>query len=94
MGDGAADLTLRPLDIDMDPLAVVGGLGEAVDAALVQIQPVRGAQVLPGQAGQVGEGDDARAAHALLAILFGPAKPNIQAAILRIWISSAPSVMR
>ena len=96
MGDGTAHFARGPLDIDVDPLMVVGGVGEAVDAGLVQAQPVGHAEVAPRQTGQVGEGDrDGRAqVRASRATLFGPAKPNIQAAILRIWISSAPSVMR
>lgn len=87
------------LDVDVDPLMVVGGVGEALDARLVEAEPVGHAQVSTCHFWQVGKGDDDGSAHALAAFgsrvnLLGPAKPNIQAPILRIWISSAPSVIR
>ena len=47
MGDGAAERSGgRALDVDVDPLVVAGGLGERVDAVLLDGQPVAGAEVL------------------------------------------------
>ena len=31
----------RPLGIDMDPLVIVGGVGEQIDAVLGDLQPLR-----------------------------------------------------
>src|SRR2546429_3977156 len=47
VGDGAAERTfLGPLDVDVDPLVVAGGLGERVDPLLGDLQPVAVAEVL------------------------------------------------
>ena len=48
MGDGAAEgaLGLGPLDVDVDPLVVAGGLGEQVDLLLRDLDVVAVAEVL------------------------------------------------
>ena len=60
MSDGAAERPLRrPLLVDVDPLVVVGGVGEQVDAVLVDLEPVAGPEVRTHGGGQlvdVGEG--------------------------------------
>ena len=60
VGDGAAERALRrALLVDVDPLVVVGGVGEQVDAVLVDLEPVAGAEVLAHGGGElvdVGEG--------------------------------------
>jgi hypothetical protein len=35
-----------PLDVDVDPLMVAGGISEPVDAVLIDCYPVRGAEFL------------------------------------------------
>ena len=55
---GAAErAVLRALGVDVDPLVVVGGVGEQVDAVLRDLEPVGVAEVGAGQAGGVGVGD-------------------------------------
>ena len=50
MRDGGSEGTaLRPLQVDVDPLVVVGGVGELVDAFLRDLQPVAGPEVPTGQ---------------------------------------------
>ncbi len=44
MGNRAADLEARPLDIDMDPLTVARRTGKAVDLLQAYEAPVRGGQ--------------------------------------------------
>ena len=47
MGDGAAERSgLGPLDVDVDPLVVAGGVGEQVDLLLGHLVPLAVAQVL------------------------------------------------
>ena len=57
MGDGLAarHLRLGALDVDMDPLMVAGGVGECVDALLVDRDPVGCADLLSGKLGQIVE---------------------------------------
>src|SRR5581483_7474416 len=61
VGDRAAERPrLGPLRVDVDPLVVVGGVGEGVHPLLGDLQPAALAQVLPGQgpdAGQPVDGD-------------------------------------
>ncbi len=51
-----ADLAFGALYIDVDPLVVAGGLGEAVDALLVDQHPVGHAQLLADHVRQLGDG--------------------------------------
>src|SRR6185436_9645721 len=49
VSDRAAEGTSRgALGVDVDPLVVVGGVGEGVHPSLVDRQPFRGADLLPG----------------------------------------------
>ena len=41
--------------VDVDPLVVAGRLGEAVDAVLVDLEPVAGAEVGAGRGGDLVE---------------------------------------
>src|SRR5690606_41901484 len=48
VGDGPAERSLLgPLDVDVDPLVVVGRVGELADLLLRDGQPVTGAELLP-----------------------------------------------
>ena len=49
MGNRCAVRTfgLGPLDIDVDPLVVTGGVGEVVDALLVDLKSLADAEFLP-----------------------------------------------
>jgi hypothetical protein len=48
VSDGAAEgALLGALGVDVDPLIVTRGLGEAVDALLVDLEPLARAEVLP-----------------------------------------------
>ena len=53
MGDRAADLLGGALHVHMDPLMVAGGLGELVHPLLGDLDPVRHADFLTDQAGQI-----------------------------------------
>ena len=66
MRDSAAERPrLRALDIDVDPLMVAGDLGKAIDARLVDRQPVGRAERAALGADKVGgRGEDRRRAHA------------------------------
>ena len=47
MGDGGAERRgLRPLGVDVDELVVVGDVGELVDLALGDLEPLAGALVV------------------------------------------------
>jgi hypothetical protein len=50
VGDRAAEgrFLPRPLDVDVDPLVVAGGVGELVHPLLGDVDPVRGAELLTG----------------------------------------------
>ena len=60
MSDGAAEGSGGgSLGVDVDPLVVVGGIGEGVHAFLVDGQPLGGAELLADSAGdllEAGEG--------------------------------------
>ena len=46
MGDGLTEgAGLCPLDVDVDPLVVIGGIGEAVDPVLGDLAPPAVAEV-------------------------------------------------
>src|SRR3954447_21803733 len=62
-------LGLGPLDVDVDPLVVTGGVGEEVDRVLGHLVPVARSQLLAHEAGQLRHGR--RRGHA--AILPAPA---------------------
>ena len=55
MGDGRArgNLGSRALAVDMNPLVIAGGVGEGVDARLVDSHPVGDAKFLADQSGYV-----------------------------------------
>jgi hypothetical protein len=58
VGDRAAHLAGRPLDVDVNPLVVAGRLGELVDPLLVDQDPFAGAEVFANVLGYVCEIDD------------------------------------
>ena len=59
MGDRAAEgARLRPLGVDVDPLVVAGGVGEAVDLLLGDRLPVAVADLLAGQFVEAVDGGD------------------------------------
>ena len=43
----------QPLDVDVDPLVVAGGVRELVDPVLVDLQPLAGAEVLADRGGDL-----------------------------------------
>ncbi len=43
----AEGTTGRPLGIDVDPLVVVGGIGEQIHTVLSDLQPLRGSELRP-----------------------------------------------
>ena len=50
VGDGFAKRALRrPFDIDMNPLMIVGAIGELIDAVLIDYQPVAYPDLLSDQ---------------------------------------------
>jgi len=53
VGDGAADFAGGALDIHMDPLVVAGGFSELVDPLLADLHPIRNADFLADQTGEV-----------------------------------------
>ena len=57
MGDRTAEgaLGVRPLDVDVDPLVVAGGVGEQVHPLLGDLDPVGPAEVPAGGAAQLVE---------------------------------------
>ena len=59
MGDRPAEGPgLGPLDVDVDPLVVAGGIGELVDPLLGDLERVAVAEVLTGEAAQLVEAVD------------------------------------
>ena len=47
MGDRRTEgAFLRALDVDMDPLVIVGRIGELVDAVLGDLEPLAGTEIL------------------------------------------------
>ncbi|GAA1519778.1 hypothetical protein GCM10009761_22720 [Agromyces terreus] len=65
MGDRPAERSGgRALDVDVDPLAILGGLGERVDTGLVDLEPVAGAE-RRARGIQQGVGGGESRAHAL-----------------------------
>src|SRR5262249_43247075 len=67
MSDRRAELFGGALDIHVDPLMIARRVGETIDALLVNVQPVGGAEIGSNQAGNIGERDFS---HALLLSSF------------------------
>src|SRR6266850_5463938 len=63
VSDGAAERTflLRPFDVDVDPLVIVGTGRKGIDTRLVDRHPTRNAEFLPNSFAQTGKGEIAHA---------------------------------
>jgi len=53
----------------VDPLVIVGGVGERVHPVLGDLEPLAGAEHLPLQRGQFGQGGRGGAAHAAVSLV-------------------------